>query len=94
MDVETGVPFDVELGSAPTTGYAWELLSLPAGLELLGSDFSLPAAAAIGDGGVQVFHLRASRAGHFELRFVLKRRWQTQPIQERIVEIESRAGSP
>jgi predicted secreted protein len=94
MDVEIGVPFDVELGSAPTTGYAWELLSLPVGIELLGSDFSLPPGAAIGDGGVQVFHLRTSRAGHFELRFVLKRRWQTQPIQERIVEVESRPGLP
>jgi predicted secreted protein len=90
LDVETDTPFDVELGSAPTTGYAWELRSLPEGVELLGSDFSLPADAAPGDGGVQVFHVRTTRPGHFELPFVLKRRWESEGIEARVIEVESR----
>ena len=93
MDVESDTPFDVELGSAPTTGYAWELKSLPEGVELLGSDFSLPPNAAVGDGGTQVFHLRTSRPGRFELPFVLKRRWEIEPIDSRTIEVEARPRS-
>ena len=63
LTATVGAPFDVELGATPTTGYVWELVSPPAGVQLLGSDFKLPRAAPIGGGGTQVFHLQVDRPG-------------------------------
>ncbi len=90
LTVAAGTPFEVALGSAPSTGYMWQLQSLPTGVQLLGSDFSQPPDAAIGDGGTQIFHLKTERAGRFELLFELKRRWETTPIQTRQIDVDSR----
>jgi predicted secreted protein len=89
VDVEAGAPFEVKLASAPTTGYGWEIAHLPPGIDLLGSDFAIAADAAVGDGGVQVFRLVAGHPGHFELRFLLKRRWEQEPIDIRVVEVDA-----
>ena len=90
LTAKVGAPFDVELGANPTTGYAWELTSSPTSVQLLGSDFKLPPAAAVGEGGTQVFHLQVGRAGRFDLHFQLKRRWETAPIETRVIEVEAR----
>jgi predicted secreted protein len=91
LNVAPGVPFKVELGSAPgSSGYEWQPAALPEGVKLTGSTFSLPVGAAVGDGGVQSFQLVAERTGRFKLRFVLKRRWESEPIQVREIEVESR----
>jgi predicted secreted protein len=90
LTVAVGAPFDVELGATPTTGYLWAIPSPPAGVRLLGSDFKLPPAAAIGDGGQQTFHLQADVAGRFELQFQLKRRWETTPIETHVVVVDAR----
>lgn len=71
-----GVPFELELGSAPTTGYTWEPAGLPDGLRLLERGFRVPEGAAIGDGGTLVLRLQADRPGRFELRLDLRRRWE------------------
>ncbi|MBS0507094.1 MAG: protease inhibitor I42 family protein [Proteobacteria bacterium] len=88
--VSVGVPFDVPLNSTPTTGYLWELPSSPVGVELLGSDFKQGPAAAMGDGGTQVFHLRANTSGSYKLNFQLKRRWESTPIETMEVEVKTR----
>ena len=90
LNVSVGTPFDVDLGATPTTGYSWELVSPPAGVQLLGSDFNVQPAAAIGDGGRQVFHLRVVHAGRVDLHFQLKRRWETTPIETKVVEVDAR----
>jgi predicted secreted protein len=90
LSVAHGVPFEVTLGSAPSTGYQWQLPVLPAGVELVGSDFRAPPRAAIGDGGTQVFHLRTTASGRFELHFELKRRWEQQPVQTQVIEVDAR----
>ncbi len=90
LTVSVGVPFDVHLGATPTTGYLWELPSPPAGVQLLGRDFEQPPAAAIGDGGTQVFHLCATVSGRFSLCFQLKRRWETAPIETQLIEVDAR----
>jgi predicted secreted protein len=94
VDVKAGAPFDVRLASAPTTGYGWEIAHLPPAVDLLGSDFDISADAAVGDGGVQVFRLVASQPGRYELRFVLKRRWEQEPMEIRVVEVVADAPSP
>jgi predicted secreted protein len=88
--VESGQSFDVELGSGPSAGYTWELPSLPEGLVLLGSDFVPGPSSEPGDGGVQVFHLRADRPGRFSLSFARRRRWESEPLETREIEIEAR----
>jgi predicted secreted protein len=90
LTIAVGVRFDVELGATPSTGYVWELPSPPAGVDLLGSDFKLAPAAAIGDGGAQVFHLQIAHAGRFDLHFQLRRRWEAAPIETRVVEVDAR----
>jgi predicted secreted protein len=89
VDADVGVEFEVRLASAPTTGYGWEISALPLGIELLGSDFEVPADAAVGDGGTRIFRLEATHPGHYELRFVLKRRWEQEPMDIRVVEVDA-----
>lgn len=82
-----GAVFDIALGCSPSTGYMWQHQPLPEGVALLGSEFVAPAHAQVGDGGQQVFHLRAERVGHYTLVLVLKRRWETDPIETHTVEV-------
>lgn len=90
QDVQVGAVFEVRLGSSAATGYRWELGAAPDGIELLGHDDTRAAGAQIGDAGTQVFHLRAGGAGRFVLRFVLKRRWEAEPIETHEVEVRAR----
>ena len=80
-------PFDVELGSGPSTGYVWRLTAHPPEVRLLESDFSQAPDAAVGDGGTQVFHLVADVSGTFEVHFVLKRPWEDEVVLERTFEV-------
>jgi predicted secreted protein len=89
LTVVTAVAFDVELASAPSTGYMWELFELPRGVRLLGSEFRQRPSAAVGDPGVEVFHLIADEPGQFSLNFDLKRRWESEAVQSQIVDVTS-----
>ena len=82
-------PFDVELGSGPSTGYVWRLAAHPPEVRLLDSDFRQAPDAAIGDGGTQVFHLVADAPGSFEVCFVLKRPWEDDAVLTRKFEVVS-----
>ncbi|MDT9001580.1 protease inhibitor I42 family protein [Paucibacter sp. APW11] len=87
IEAKAGQPFTLELGSAPSTGYMWELAAPPSGVKLLGMRFLIAPDAAIGDGGTQVFELQADQPGPLQLHFVLKRRWETTLAQEREIEV-------
>ena len=78
------------MGSGPSTGYAWQLPSLPEGVLLLGRDFVQATQAAIGDGGVQVFHLQTRRPGRFSLQFLRERAWETEAIETRPIDVDAR----
>jgi predicted secreted protein len=90
LTVAAGATFAVDFGSAPSTGYVWQVASLPEGVQLLGSDYSQPPGTAIGGGGTQVFRLKTTHAGNFLVRFELKRRWEPAPIQTREIEVAAR----
>jgi inhibitor of cysteine peptidase len=71
------------LPSNPSTGYRWELQAGAAGVvEQVGQaefqpspdDTGLPR---VGAGGVEVFRLRAIRAGDTTLHFVYRRAWES-----------------
>jgi predicted secreted protein len=81
--VAAAQPFDVELGSGPSTGYVWRLAAHPPEVRLVESDFRQAPDAAIGDGGTQVFQLVADSPGSFEVCFVLKRPWEDEVVLER-----------
>ena len=88
LNASAGAPFEVALGSAPSTGYQWEPVQLPPGVALLSTRFEQPLSAAIGDGGTQFFTLQAATPGRLTLNFVLKRRWEADSVQSRAVEVE------
>lgn len=88
LAVEAGTPFEVRLGAPPTTGYGWEIAHLPSGVELLGGD-EPDDQGGPGTADGQVFRLIASQPGLFELRFVLNRRWEQEPIEIRIIEVDA-----
>jgi predicted secreted protein len=88
MNVALGASFEVELGSGASTGYTWELLAPHEGITLVASGFREPAGAAIGDGGSQIFELRALRPGRQQLLFVRKRRWEQAAIDSRVIDID------
>ena len=93
MDVEAGPPFEIQLASAPSTGYRWEVASLPDGLEVLETDFEIAPDAAIGDPGTQRFRLRATRPGHYAVGFVLRRPWESEGLEARTVDVDARPPS-
>jgi len=35
-----------------------------------------------------VFRFRASKAGHYSLRFVLKRSWEKESIRETVIDVD------
>ena len=88
ISAQTGLPFDIELKSGPSTGYQWQLPSVPEGIELLGSEYRQTPGAQIGDPATQVFHLRANRPGRYSVRFVLKRNWESDHIHTTVIEVE------
>jgi len=88
--VAVGREFAVRLKSTPTTGYLWELHTLPEGAQLLGSDAEKPAVATQpGDPVIQVFRFRAEKAGEHIITFVLKRKWESSAIESHKVTVEA-----
>ena len=88
LSVTLGASFEVALGSGGGTGYIWELFEPHEGITLVASGFREQAGAAIGDGGSQVFELRALWPGRQQLHFVRKRRWEQEAIDSRVIDIE------
>ncbi len=88
MLAQIGLPFEIELKSGPGTGYQWQPVAVPEDIELLGSDYRPTPGAQIGDPATQVFRFRASKAGQYSLRFVLKRSWEKESIRETVIDVD------
>lgn len=82
-----GEVVSVDLPSTPSTGYEWVLPALPDGAELVDTSFAPPPAGTFGEGGVQHFHVRASRPGKYALTFQLKRSWEAESTDTTVVEL-------
>lgn len=74
----------MDLEAYPTTGYVWQLDPPVHGLQLVDEEHLAPATALPGAAGRQRFTLRALALGQMTLRLVLKRPWETEPIEEKI----------
>ena len=86
--IPVGEEFSVRLESTPTTGYMWNVNTLPEGIQLLGSEYEKPTGDRPGDPGIQAFRFRALRAGEHLINFALKRPWEKNPIRSRTVRVE------
>ena len=82
--------FTVRLKSTPTTGYIWQVHTLPEGVQPLGSDYE-KAASGIqpGDPVVQVFRFRVVKAGEHTIALVLKRQWESNAIESHAVTVKA-----
>lgn len=87
VSAQAGKAFELRLGSGPTTGYKWEVAP-PSGVRLVKEAFERSAGAALGDGGEQVFRLLADAPGRHRLEFRLRRPWEPDPIETRVVEVD------
>ena len=81
--------FEVELPGTPASGYVWRLAQCPKEIEEMGEAFRPKGPeTVVGGGGHQVFRLRASSKGRFDLAFESKRAWEKEPADSRRVEIQ------
>ena len=85
--IEKGALFIINLKSNPTAGFVWELMDLPDSFELVFTQF-LPDKELPGSGGNDKFVFKPMMRGIFHLRFVMKRKWEAEPISEEIFEIQ------
>jgi predicted secreted protein len=88
--IAVGKEFTVRLKSTPTTGYVWEVPSLPEGIQLLGSDYEKPEGdVQPGDPVIQVFRCLALKAGEHLITFVLKRQWESNAVESHVVTVKA-----
>lgn len=101
---EVGRNFSFKLPSNPTTGYSWQLMSLPPdSINLLdksykqdrpmpepGQDSQVSETEIIGAGGFEIWTFRALKTDSFELLFEYRRPWEKNIPAEnkKIVKIE------
>ncbi|MDP5225726.1 MULTISPECIES: protease inhibitor I42 family protein [Arthrobacter] len=91
ITVESGELFAVELPANPSTGYQWSVVQVPDAVELVEEHVAPPAAgttaaglpAAVGSSSSQKFTFMAKHTGETEIRFELKRAWESEPIDSR-----------
>jgi predicted secreted protein len=85
-----GAPGDlkVELAETPTSGYRWEVERAVPGVEVMGDDYlESPGELVAGGSGLRTFRLHATAAGSYELAFVLRRPWESEPLERRHIRL-------
>lgn len=79
-DIESAVGenFTVSLESNQSTGYSWSvgMISDNAQVVVTGMDYDLPDNAMTGQGGAEVWHLKAVAPGTVKLLFYYARSWE------------------
>jgi predicted secreted protein len=72
--------FTVSLESNQSTGYSWSLgmVSDNSQIVVAGMDYDLPDNAKTGQGGAEVWHLKAVASGTVKLMFYYARSWEKE----------------
>ena len=79
----------IVLPESPTTGYRWELEHADGPVHVVTSTFDQASSNEMaGGGGVRRFHLAVEGPQLVDVAFVLRRPWEPEPIERRIVTIE------
>lgn len=91
INTKAGSEFSVRLPANASTGYVWEIESLPKGVELLGSGPEAKPGTETkpGDSTTKLFRFRANSAGKYEICFQLKRKWEKTPIETKTVVVDA-----
>jgi inhibitor of cysteine peptidase len=79
----------IRIPANPTTGYAWEIESCDSRLRCLELAYRRTS-SRIGGGGIQRFEVTALEAGDFNIRFRLRRPWETEAKEVRTYRISAR----
>jgi predicted secreted protein len=86
---------ELSLAETPGSGYLWTMGDLPRGLEEIDRRFEGSSEAdVVGGSGRRIFRLRASTPGEYELEFRLKRPWEEEPLERRVMRLVVEAGEP
>jgi predicted secreted protein len=89
ITVAAGEEYRVSFKSVPATGYVWQTGELPVNTRFLGSDYEksgsmIPPGSPIR----QIFRFRTLSAGEQKLTFLLKRQWENNAIESRMVTVK------
>ncbi|MBE2227088.1 MAG: protease inhibitor I42 family protein [Ignavibacteria bacterium] len=73
-----GENFTISLESNQSTGYSWSvgMVSDNAQVVVAGMDYDLPEGSKTGQGGAEVWHLKAVAPGSVKLMFYYSRSWE------------------
>lgn len=73
-----GENFTISLESNQSTGYSWSvgMVSDNAQVVIAGMDYDLPEGSITGQGGAEVWHLKAVAPGSVKLLFYYARSWE------------------
>jgi predicted secreted protein len=94
IDAVVGHPFGVVLADLPGSGYLWSCRAIPDGIRLLSAEYLAGPPPEVGSARDKEFRFVADRPGQFTVILELKRRWEAEPIEERVIRIRARACSP
>lgn len=80
ISAEVGENFTVSLESNQSTGYSWSLgmISDNSQVVVAGMDYDLPESSQTGQGGAEVWHLKAVAPGNIKLMFYYSRSWEKE----------------
>lgn len=78
INAALGENFTISLESNQSTGYSWSvgMVSDNAQVVVTGMDYDLPDNAMTGQGGAEVWHLKAVAQGNVKLMFYYARSWE------------------
>lgn len=90
IDVRNGHVFEIVMETNPSTGYAWQLVSISneACVERLGHDFRPHQPTLIGSAGAEVWRFKGRREGSTRLVFQYARPWEKRTPPARVREYQ------
>ena len=88
VDVPEHETLRIALPESPTTGYQWRL-EIPdsRAIELLTSDYAPDEKTRLGGGGTRTFDLLAKTRGSANLRFELRRGWESSAAPTKTLQV-------
>jgi len=88
--VDRGQPFTVELPAAGAAGYRWQVASLPAGVQLVGTEYRVKPGSGVGGSGTQVLRFTAAEPGLHRIELVYQRPWESEAAELQSVDVRVR----
>lgn len=81
ISASVGENFTISLESNQSTGYSWSvgMVSDNSQVVVAGMDYDLPDNAKTGQGGAEVWHMKAVSQGTVKLMFYYARSWEKDP---------------